>query len=146
MICVVLCKVLQPIALKTKKLRRKVSQIKAQCSCINGGARFITYNCTINSVENGTRFSYDVCCEKDIDKICLFFFNHTFELFETIGKSCARIIFELFVRMRVANNVARIQIPAWTPYVRWICYWFFALLREIFFPVHSGSPYSSKII
>ena len=47
--------------------------------------------------------------------------------------------------MRVANNAARIQIPASTPYVRWICYWFFALLREIFFPVHSGSPHSSKI-
>ena len=59
MICVVLCKVLQPIALKTKKLRRKVSQIKAQCSCINDGASLITDNCTINSVENGTRFSYD---------------------------------------------------------------------------------------
>ena len=46
------------------------------------------------------------------------FFNHAFELFETIGKSCARIIFEIFARMRVANNVARIQIPAWTPYVK----------------------------
>ena len=59
MICVGLCKVLQPIALKTKKLRRKVSQIKAQCSCINDGASLITHSCTINSVENGTRFSYD---------------------------------------------------------------------------------------
>ena len=59
MICVGLCKVLQPIALKTKKLRRKVSQIKAQYSCINDGASLITHSCTINSVENGTRFSYD---------------------------------------------------------------------------------------
>ena len=50
---------LQPIALKTKKLRRKVSQIKAQCSSINDGASLITRNCTINNVENGTRFSYD---------------------------------------------------------------------------------------
>ena len=64
MICVVLCKVLQPIALKTKKLRRKVSQIKAQCSCINDGASLITHNCTINSVENGTRFSYDTIGQK----------------------------------------------------------------------------------
>ena len=62
------------------------------------------------------------------------FFYHAFELFQTIGKSCARIIFEIFARMRVANNVARIQISASTPYGRRICCWFFALLREIFFP------------
>ena len=59
------------------------------------------------------------------------FFYHAFELFETIGKSCATIIFEIFARMRVANNVARIQISASTPYVRRICYWFFALLPEV---------------
>lgn len=50
--------------LKTKKLRRKVSQIKAQCSCINDGASLITHNCTINSVENGARFSYDTRGQK----------------------------------------------------------------------------------
>ena len=83
MICVGLCKVFQPITLKTKKLRRKVSQIKAQCSCINDGASLITHNCTINNVENGTRFSYDTRSQKP-EKIPYFcssihsYFNNDF--------------------------------------------------------------------
>ena len=33
------------------------------------------------------------------------------------------------------TNVARVQIPASTPYVGWVCCWFSPLLREVFLRV-----------
>ena len=41
------------------------------------------------------------------------------------------------------TNVARLQIPASTPYVGWVCCWFSPLLREVF-SGYSGFPLSSK--
>ena len=38
------------------------------------------------------------------------------------------------------TNVARVQIPASTPYVGWICCWFSPLLREVFLRVLRFSP------
>ena len=37
-------------------------------------------------------------------------------------------------------NVARVQIPASTPYVSWVCCWFSPLFREVFLPVLRFSP------
>ena len=42
-----------------------------------------------------------------------------------------------------ALDVARVQIPASTPYMGWVCCWFSPLLRE-FFSAYSGFPISSK--
>ena len=41
------------------------------------------------------------------------------------------------------TNVARVQIPALTPYVGWVCCWFSPLLRGVF-SGYSGFPLSSK--
>ena len=41
------------------------------------------------------------------------------------------------------TNVARVQIPASTPYVGWVCCWFSPLLREVFLR-YFGFPLSSK--
>ena len=38
------------------------------------------------------------------------------------------------------TNVARVQIPASTPYVGWVCCWFFPLLQEVFLQVLQFSP------
>ena len=38
------------------------------------------------------------------------------------------------------TNVARVQIPASTPYVGWVCCWFSPLLREVFLRVLRFSP------
>ena len=38
------------------------------------------------------------------------------------------------------TNVARVQIPASTPYVDWVCCWFSPLLREVFLRVLRFSP------
>ena len=38
------------------------------------------------------------------------------------------------------TNVARVQIPASTPYVGWVCCWFSHLLREVFLRVLRFSP------
>ena len=38
------------------------------------------------------------------------------------------------------SNVARVQIPASTPYVGWVCCWFSPLLREVFLRVLRFSP------
>ena len=38
------------------------------------------------------------------------------------------------------TNVARVQIPALTPYVGWVCCWFSPLLREVFLQVLRFSP------
>ena len=38
------------------------------------------------------------------------------------------------------TNVARVQIPALTPYVGWVCCWFSPLLREVFLRVLRFSP------
>ena len=45
------------------------------------------------------------------------------------------------------TNVARVQIPASTPYVGWVCCWFSPLLREVFlwlfrFPLSSKTNIS----
>ena len=39
-----------------------------------------------------------------------------------------------------STNVARVQIPASTPYVGWVCCWLFSLLREVFLRVLRFSP------
>ena len=39
-----------------------------------------------------------------------------------------------------STNVARVQIPASTPYVGWVCCWFSPLQREVFLRVHRFSP------
>ena len=39
-----------------------------------------------------------------------------------------------------STNVARVQIPASTPYVSWVCRWFSPLLREVFLRVLRFSP------
>ena len=41
------------------------------------------------------------------------------------------------------TNVARVQIPALTPYVGWVRWWFSPLLREVFLQVLRFSPVSS---
>ena len=38
------------------------------------------------------------------------------------------------------TNVARVQIPASTPYVGWVCCWFSPLLRDVFLRVLRFSP------
>ena len=38
------------------------------------------------------------------------------------------------------NNVARVQIPVWMPYVGWVCWWFPPLLWEVFLRVLRFSP------
>ena len=38
------------------------------------------------------------------------------------------------------TDVARVQIPALTPYVGWVCCWFFPLLQEVFLWVLRVSP------
>ena len=38
------------------------------------------------------------------------------------------------------TNVARVQIPASTPYVGWVCCWFSPLLRGVFLRVLQFSP------
>ena len=38
------------------------------------------------------------------------------------------------------TNVARVQIPASTPYVGWVCCWFSPLLREVFLRLLRFSP------
>ena len=38
------------------------------------------------------------------------------------------------------TNVARVQIPASTPYVGWVCCWFSPLLRQVFLQVLRFSP------
>ena len=38
------------------------------------------------------------------------------------------------------TNVARVQIPASTPYVGWVCCWFSPLLQEVFLRVLRFSP------
>ena len=38
------------------------------------------------------------------------------------------------------TDVARVQIPALTPYVGWVCCWFSPLLREVFLRVLRFSP------
>ena len=38
------------------------------------------------------------------------------------------------------TNVARVQIPASTPYVSWVCCWFSPLLREVFLRLLRFSP------
>ena len=42
------------------------------------------------------------------------------------------------------TNVARVQIPASTPYVGWVCRWFSPLLREVFLRVLRFSPLPKK--
>ena len=39
-----------------------------------------------------------------------------------------------------STNVARVQIPASTPYAGWVCFWFSSLLREVFLRVLRFSP------
>ena len=41
------------------------------------------------------------------------------------------------------TNVARVQLPASTPYVGWVCCWFSPLLQKVFLR-YSGFPLSSK--
>ena len=38
------------------------------------------------------------------------------------------------------TNVVRVLIPAWTPYVGWVCCWFSPFLREVFLQVLWFSP------
>ena len=43
-------------------------------------------------------------------------------------------------RSNHARNVARVQLPASTPFVAWVCCWFSSLLREVFLRVLRFSP------
>ena len=43
-----------------------------------------------------------------------------------------------------STNVARVQIPASTPYAGWVCFWFSSLLREVFLRVLRFSPLLKK--
>ena len=47
------------------------------------------------------------------------------------------------VRPLASHQCALVQIPASTPYVGWVCWWFSPLLQEDFFG-YSGFPLSSK--
>ena len=50
------------------------------------------------------------------------------------------IIMEQWWERSPPTNVARVQIPASTPYVGWVCCWLSPLLREVFLLVLRFSP------
>ena len=52
-----------------------------------------------------------------------------------------RVFLSILQRERLPpTNVARVRVPALTPYVGWVCCWFSLLLREGFLRVLSFSP------
>ena len=56
-----------------------------------------------------------------------------------IAVSCEARVEQWWVRSP-PTYVARVQIPASTPYVGWVCCWFSPLLREVFLRVLRFSP------